>query len=335
MKTVLILGAHGRFGQAAAQAFANSGWRVLAQVRRESNGNWPEGTEVLRQPLADTQGLIRAASGARVVVYAVNPAYADWENRALPLLRQGLAVASALQARFMLPGNVYNFGSQLPAELREDTPQQADHVKARIRVAMESEMQQAAQEAQRQGRGLRCVVIRAGDFFGSGRGSWFDLSIVKGIARGRLTYPGPLNLPHAWAYLPDFAQAFERLACAPLHTEFETLHFRGYAITGQELLNGIEAAATELGLRPPQGFRIGGLPWGLIRAVGRVYRPWRELASMSYLWSRPHVLDGRALASRVALPPATPMVQALRHSLIDLGLATAKAAAPARATTSA
>jgi len=32
--TALVLGANGRFGQAAVAAFAEAGWRVLAQVRR-------------------------------------------------------------------------------------------------------------------------------------------------------------------------------------------------------------------------------------------------------------------------------------------------------------
>lgn len=31
--TVLILGARGRFGMAAARAFADAGWRVLGQTR--------------------------------------------------------------------------------------------------------------------------------------------------------------------------------------------------------------------------------------------------------------------------------------------------------------
>jgi hypothetical protein len=56
-----------------------------------------------------------------VVVHAVNPIYTRWDAELLPLFRQGLAVAEALGARFMLPGNVYNYGSGMPALLDEDT----------------------------------------------------------------------------------------------------------------------------------------------------------------------------------------------------------------------
>jgi nucleoside-diphosphate-sugar epimerase len=226
----------------------------------------------------------------------------------------------------MLPGNVYNYGTNLPPVLVEDTPQQADHDKARLRVAMEAELQRAAEDG-----GLRGVVIRAGDFFGCGSGSWLDQAIVKNIARGKLVYPGPLNRPHAWAYLPDLAAAFERVAAKPRTARFETLHFAGHTLTGQELLDGVEAAAAGLGLRPARGFRVGAMPWGLIRAVGLVYPLWRELARMSYLWKQPHALDGRQLAARVSLPPVTPLITALRQSLLNLGLAGAADTAPVQA----
>ena len=51
--------------------------------------------------------------------------------------------------------------------------------------------------------------------------SWSSLGIgLTGIAlgiafvhrQGRLTYPGPRDVPHAWAYVPDLAQAFVEVA---------------------------------------------------------------------------------------------------------------------------
>jgi len=56
------------------------------------------------------------------------------------------------------------------------------------------------------------IILRAGDFYGSGRGSWFDLVVAKEASGGRVTYPGPLDVLHEWAYLPDFASALLRLA---------------------------------------------------------------------------------------------------------------------------
>jgi nucleoside-diphosphate-sugar epimerase len=309
--TVLILGAAGRFGQAAARAFSRAGWQVLAQVRAASRA--PAGSHELVLPITDPIALARAAAGASVVVHGVNPLYHRWDEEALPALHQGLAVARALDARFMLPGNVYGFGSTMPARLREDTPERPDTPKGKIRVAMEDAMR-AAVEA-----GQRCTVIRAGDFFGCGTSSWLDQAVAKDIARGRLVYPGPRHLPHAWAYLPDLAAAFVAVAGRAHAPAFETLHFAGHTLTGDELLTAIDEAAARLGLRPARGFRVSSLPWALIGAVGLVHKPWRELARMSYLWRVPHALDGSRLAQVVPLPPATPLVQALTQSLIDLG----------------
>ena len=174
--TALILGANGRFGLAAAQSFDAAGWQVVAALRRDPAPGMPAGTRVLRVPIEETDTLAREARGARVVVHAVNPVYTRWATELLPAARAGMDVAQRLGARFMLPGNVYNFGQTMPALLREDTPQQPGTAKGRLRAALEAEL--AARAAQ----GLRSVVIRAGDFFGGGRGNWFDQVIVKSLA---------------------------------------------------------------------------------------------------------------------------------------------------------
>lgn len=318
--TVLVLGANGRFGAAAVRAFAAAGWRVLAQVRRAPAEFLPPGASALCLPMDDIEALAAAAPRASVVVYAVNPAYTRWDEEALPLLRQGLAVARMLGALFMLPGNVYNFGAGMPALLREDTPELPTTPKGRQRCQMEALLRDSA------AHGQRCVVIRAGDFYGAGNGSWLDLAVVKDIARGRLVYPGPLEVPHAWAYLPDLAAAFVAVASAPEDaaangSTFRSLHFAGHTLTGAMFLQALEAAARDLGLRPHAGFKHAGMPWGLVRAGGLVWPMWRELARMSYLWRVPHALDGGALAAAVGALPATPVQAALRQSLLDLGLA--------------
>ncbi len=310
--TALILGGNGRFGVAAVQAFAAAGWRVLAQVRRKPPSPLPPGAEAVNIALADTAALTARAAGTCAVVYAVNPLYTHWDAEALPLFRLGMDVAQRLGAALMLPGNVYNFGDNMPARLTPDTPEQPSTTKGRQRCAMEAELQ--AYTAQ----GLHGVVIRAGDFYGAGSGSWIDQAIVKNIAKGKLVYPGPPDVPHAWAYLPDLARAFVAVA-AKAPQGFTRLHFAGHTFTGRELLALVEAAAADLGLRPATGWRHGTMPWGLIRTIGTVYPLWRELARMSYLWRVPHALDGAVLQAITGALPGTTPTAALRQTLVDLG----------------
>ena len=191
----LILGAAGRFGGAAAQAFAQAGWRVLAQVRpgRRAPTQAQPAIEWLPQDLHHHTALQQAAAGATVVVHALNPRrYTDaaWQREVPQLAEHAASLAQALGATLMLPGNVYGYGSQLPAQLSEHTPPQPDHTKARVRVALEQHLKDRAQQG-----GPRTIVIRAGDFFGAGRGSWLDLVLAKDLQRGKLTLPGPLGVP--------------------------------------------------------------------------------------------------------------------------------------------
>jgi len=312
-RQVLVLGANGRLGRAAVDAFAAAGWQVLAQVRRASGGPLPAAARALSLPLADLPALAAAAAGSQVVVHAPNPIYTRWSSEALPLARHGMDLAQRLGATFMLPGNVYNFGSSMPALLEPGTPQRPDTAKGRIRVQIEAEMQQRA------ARGLRSVVLRAGDFYGGGRGAWLDRVVLGSLARRKLVYPGPRDLPHAWAYLPDLARAFVAVASRDDLPAFASLHFAGHTLTGDQLLAAVERAAASLGIVPAAGWQHGRLPWALLRAGGWVVPMWRELAEIEYLWRVPHELDGRALQACVGPLPATPLDAALRHALQDLG----------------
>jgi len=313
----LVLGANGRFGCAAAQAFAVAGWTVLAQVRGQPSPLLPAAAVVLRAALDDTAAVVAAADIHRihVIVHAINPRYTRWEDEALPALEAGLALARRSGALFMLPGNVYNFGETMPAFLDEAVPQRPTTRKGEIRRRMEARIAERAKS-----EGFPACVIRAGDFFGAGRGNWFDAAIVKSLRAGKLVYPGPLDRPHAWAYLPDLARAFVKVAGQARHPSFATWHFEGHTLTGAALLDAVEAVAAQMGLAPHSGFRRGGMPWTLIGAVGLVVPLWRELARMSYLWRVPHALDGRPLEalSGPALV-ATPLSIALRRSLGALG----------------
>lgn len=325
---ILILGANGRLGLAAAQAFTAAGWQVIAPLRHAPAAGLPADVRVLRTPIEQTEQLAQHAAGARLVLYAVNPPYTAWAKQLLPLARCGMAIAERLGARLLLPGNVYNFGETMPARLTESTPQIAAGRKGQLRIALEAEIEQRCATGQ-----LQATVLRAGDFYGAGAGSWFDLAIVKSLHAGKLVYPGPTDRPHAWAYLPDLARAFVALAsrapaaCGP----FERFHFAGHALTGAELLAGIERAADALGIAPQRAWAHGGLPWGVIRLGGLLVPIWRELAEMEYLWRMPHALDGAALARAIGPVATTPPADALRATLLALGLGVPTLPQPAAA----
>jgi nucleoside-diphosphate-sugar epimerase len=323
VNTVLILGARGRFGLATARAFADAGWRVLGQTR--PGAPVPEATSIewLGIDLHDTQALVRAAQGAAVVVHALNPAYTNraWQSQVLPMTDAAIGITRALGATLMVPGNVYNFGTNMPAVLREDTPQEASTVKGRVRIAMETRLQAS---------GVRCIVIRAGDFFGSGQGTWFDTAMVKNIRKGVFTYPGAPEVSRAWAYLPDLACTFVAVAQRrDALTPYEVLHFAGHRITGQRWLDLLTSVSRAQGwVKPESHLKMGSLPWAVIRMGALVVPTWAALLEMRYLWQTPHALANEKLTALIGSEPHTPLVRAAEAALVDLGL---MAAAPLRA----
>jgi len=316
--TVLILGARGRFGLAAAKAFADAGWRVQGLVRpgadvplelaKDNRIAW------IHADLADTAVVAAAARGASVVVHALNPVYTHkaWKEQALPMTESAVRIAKALQATLMLMGNIYNFGKAMPSLLAESTPQRATTVKGLIRIAMEEYLRRS---------GVRTIVIRAGDFFGSGKGTWFDQAIVKDIQKGKFVYPGHKEVATAWAYLPDLARTFVEVAA---HREslapFEVFHFAGNSMTGQQWLDALQPLSEAHGwVKPGARLRYSQLPWPIIR-LGALFVPtWAALLEMRYLWDTPHALDNRKLVKLLGNEPHTPLPQAIAATMADLG----------------
>ena len=309
--TVLILGAAGRIGQVLGSAFADAGWEVRAQARKPLPAAFAGHPRVrpVRCDATDVAALTAAAKDATAVVNALNPPYTEWDRLALPLADAALAVADASGALLMLPGNVYNFGRDLPPLLTPDTPERGDTPKARIRIEMEARLRVAAS------RGVDSMVIRAGDFFGGpGTGTWLDLALASKIERAKFIYPGNLDIVHAWAYLPDLAQVFVRVAAQRAQLQgHHRLHFAGHPLTGQAFKAAMEVVVG-------RELRLGNLPWGLIRLASPFVPMWRELLTMRYLWERPHALDDRALRGLIGDVRHTPLPQALRAALADLKL---------------
>ena len=324
-RRVLILGANGRFGLAAAQAFDAAGWEVLAQVRRAPAAGMPTRARIVALPTTDIDGIVANAAGADLVVHALNPSnYTLWAAELLPMARQGMDIAERLGARFALPGNVYNYGAAMPASLNARTPQWPTTNKGRLRVQFEDELRLRAPR-------LRSFILRAGDFFGTGSGVWFDQVIAKGAARGSLAYPGPRDVTHAWAYLPDMARAMVGLAELDELPDHVDIPFEGYTLTGTQLMDALEDVVRSQGLGRAGAFRRSGAPWPVFQAMAWFLPLWREILDMRYLWQTPHGLDGRALARWLPAFRATPLPEALRASLAELGVAAKPAATLATA----
>lgn len=283
--TVLVLGASGRMGRNAAEAFSAAGW----EVRRFDRAH-------------DT--LVEAAQGADVIFNGWNPPYSEWAETVPRLTQEVIAAARATGATVMIPGNVYVFGRGSPEVLTPETPHRASNPLGRIRIDMEATYRAA---------NIPVILLRAGDFLDTrASGNWFDKVITRGIRKGRLSYPGNPAIPHAWAYLPDLAAAFVALARRRGDLErFTDLAFPGFTLTGAEL-----GAACGRALGQP--VRVDPMSWLPIHLARPFWREAKHLLEMRYLWDMPHRLDGTALAKAIGEVPSTPVDTAMERVLAPL-----------------
>jgi len=292
-QTVLVLGARGRFGRAAVAAFSQAGWQVRAFV---SSGRQPERAfrgETINGDAFDPGDVVAAANGANVIVHALNPPYPRWRRDLPRLTKSVLATAHASGATVMIPGNVYNYGAGMPETLLEETPHRPTTRKGALRESMEATFRDAAND------GVKTIVLRGGDFIEAKKtGNWFDTYIAGKLDSGIVMYPGPLDKVHAWAYLPDMAQAMVGLAERDRHEAgFECFNFEGHNISGRELIDALERwAGAPLKKR--------NIPWVAMQAIAPFAPLIREVIEMRYLWTTPHALDGTRL--REALPEFRP-----------------------------
>lgn len=286
--TVLILGATGRFGRHAAEAFWNAGWSVRTFDRNADD-------------------LMTAAAGADLIVNAWNPRYPDWAREVPALTARVIAAARASGATVLIPGNVYGYGAGAPDTIAADTPKRAANLLGRIRNEMENAFRAS---------GVPTIILRAGDYIDTeASDNWFDMVVTGKLFRDRVTAPGDPDTMHAWAFLPDFARAAVMLAeRRDTLATFQEVLFPGYALTIRDMGSLVSRAT---------GRRVTVRPfaWWLVYLAAPFWPMGRHLIEMRYLWNMPHRLGGSAFAELLPefrpTEPLAAITAALREVDVD------------------
>jgi nucleoside-diphosphate-sugar epimerase len=272
---VAVLGINGHLGQAAAKAFVAAGWQVTGMGR--SDRHRTRGVRFVAGNSDSVADMRRAIGDAEVVVNALNMRYDLWFEGRMEAQMARVVEAMGKTGRTMLfPGNIYNFNAA-DHVLRPDTPQRPQTIRGELRVRVESAFEEAAALGD-----IQAIVVRAGEFYGPGSsGDWFDQVMFREIGSGVVRTMGNSGVPHAWAYLPDLARAFESLAAVRATLgAFERFHFAGHFVTPAEMGAAVVGAA-------PVPVKVKPFPIVLLWLAGLVDPTIREVAKMRYLWQHP------------------------------------------------
>jgi nucleoside-diphosphate-sugar epimerase len=312
-KIALVLGAGGGIGGTLSDTLLSDGWQVKALVRDpvKAAKQCDPRISLIAGDAMNAADTLKAAQGVQVIGHCVNPpGYKDWDKLVLPMIDNTIAAAKAVGARILLPGTVYNYGLEAFPLLKVDAPQQPVSRKGAIRVELEQHLERASQD------GVAVLIVRAGDFFGghAADSSWFNLALVKpGKPLTSIGRPNDPGVAHPWAYLPDLAETMAQLLELGPQARFERYHFDGfYDATGHDMTDAIRAAVGKPAL-PEKN-----IPWWIFSLAAPFVTAFREMREMRYLWRKPHRLDNSELVKVLGEEPRTPIVEAVRRTLLDL-----------------
>jgi nucleoside-diphosphate-sugar epimerase len=309
-KTALVLGATGGIGGAVTRALLRREWQVEALARDANEAARKWGSSAAPRWLAgdamERSDVIRAAEGAAVIVHAVNPpGYRHWDRLVLPMIDNTIVAARAAGgARIVLPGTIYNYDPKSSPVIDETTPQQPKSRKGAIRVALERRLQDSAPE-------VPSLIVRAGDFFGPGAGqSWFAQALAKPPLL-RILNPGRPGVGHAWAFLPDLAEAMAQLIeLGPRLRPAEQVQFGGF---WDEDGTAMTAAIRRVAAKPDLPERL--FSWWVMQLLAPFGGFPREVMEVRPHWRYPARLDSSRLITLLGEEPHTPLDEAIGTAL--------------------
>ena len=280
------------FGAVGRAVAANLAARAAALriLQRVAPPDMPAGAVFVRCDALDGESVGRATRGATQVVLAVGLPYlgAVWREAWPRVMANFVDACAAIDARLVFVDNLYMYGPQT-TPLAETTPLNPVGAKPAARVEA-TRVWRAAAEAGR----LRVAALRAPDFYGPGATqSHLGETAFGALARGgRALIIGSPDVPHDFAYVPDFARAVVSLLDAPDDAFGQAWHVPcAPTRTPREIL-ALGAAA--LGVKP----RVVGLPTPLLSPLGLLVPTMRELAEMRFQWDRPYRVDFSRFAKR-------------------------------------
>lgn len=280
MKTALILGITGNFGQEMAKSLERRGWRIKSIVRnRKKIRKSQDGYNIVEGNFQDKKTLQDASRDIDLIVYAINIPYNQWHKHALTMLEPVVQLAEEKHLHILFPGNVYNF-SPSPENIAESVHAEPVSSKGRIRVAMESRLFEASQS------GARVTIVRGGDFIGQ-NSQWLKMILKK--RKGHqytMRFPHTTEHRHQWSYLPDLCANAAMIIEKESNT-FEVWHDQGLILTQDDWRKAFEENAYSI---ETQSFS-----WWLLSLFSYFVPLLREVVDMKYLWNNTLIMDGSKL----------------------------------------
>lgn len=299
----VVFGATGAIGSAVVGELLRAGRSVRAVSR---GGQAPKGAHGMAAEAADPPQAAAAAAGASVLYHCAAPPYTKWPELFPALTRSILGAAESSGGKLVFADNLYAYGP-VAGPLREDLPAVARGPKGRVRVEMAAELL----GAYRDGR-ARVVIGRASDYYGPrGTGSTAGETVFGRILAGKKPqWPGRLDQPHTFHFLPDIARGLLVLADRQA-ADGQVWHLpAAEPLTAQQFFDMVADAAGQ----PVPVHASVASPAAL--AVAGIFSPLlREMRETNYQFRAPFVIDASKFEAAFGRLEPTPHRDAVHRTV--------------------
>ena len=301
-RRAVVVGA-GPVGRETARVLAEAGHSVTV-VTRSGRSSGVEGVPAVAADASDPASLGRVVDGADALFNCANPKdYTVWDQVWPPLAASLLTTAERTGATLVTAASLYPYGP-VDVPMTEGMPDVATDHKGRLRAQMWADAK-AAHDAGR----VHAVEVRASDYLGVGVGENGHVSRhVPTAVNGRAAWMiGDPDLPHTFTDVTDMARTLAAVAFDPASWG-QVWHAVSAAPSSQRAaLNGSLAA---IGAAP---VKVHGIPAAVLKVSGVAVPMMRELAEMSYIFTRPYVMDSSRTQAALGLVPS-PWEDTLRRT---------------------
>jgi nucleoside-diphosphate-sugar epimerase len=306
----VVFGA-GQVGLPLARLLASRGREVRLVSRSGTGPGDAAGVTPIAADATDAEACRRAVEGAAAVYHCMNPRYAAkaWETELPPIQENLIDAAGRAGARLVVLDNLYSIGRTAGRPMDGSTPDAPCSRKGAARARLADALRAAVRRGD-----VRAVTGRASDFYGPGGvQTHFGERFWKGFLAGKgAEVLGNPDTRHTYHFLPDVAAGLAALGeasdetcgagqgtawilpCAP-------------AGTTRDLVASLAAAAGV-------SAAVRRMPGAMVKLVGLLVEPLREVDEMLYQWEEPFVADDRAFRERFGLRP-TPPEEAARRTV--------------------
>jgi nucleoside-diphosphate-sugar epimerase len=290
--TYVIVGA-GPVGRHTAEVLRDRGDAVRLVTR--SGRVQLDGVESVAADASDPEALTRLTEGATALFNCANPVdYTTWEQVWPPLAGSLLTAAERTGATLVTASCLYPYGPT-DAPMVEGQPDAATDHKGRLRAGMWAE----ARSRHEAGR-LRAVEVRGADYVGAGVGGNGHITRhLPTATRGKTAWViGKADLSHSWTDVADMARTLAAVADRP-ESWGQVWHAPTNAPRSQR-----QALADVLAAGGHGPVAVRSIPMPVLRALALVSPLMREIAELSYMWTRPYVLDSSRTQDVLGLEPS-------------------------------